>query len=180
MSAEATGRTYKIKSIVYGLLAVLMMCAIFTFSSQNGTRSSSLSYSIAWALAQVISALQGASSTISVSDLADALEFPIRKLAHVTEYAILAGLVSACTLNLQEVKQKRNIWNYPTYTSIAIAICVIYAATDELHQTIIPGRCGQAIDVVVDSIGIIIGAVIVATCHRYFKEKRQTRKHSNR
>ena len=39
----------------------------------------------------------------------------------------------------------------------AFLICLLYAASDEFHQTFIPGRGGQVKDVIIDSCGALVG-----------------------
>ncbi|MFR1872919.1 MAG: VanZ family protein [Coprococcus sp.] len=39
----------------------------------------------------------------------------------------------------------------------------LYAVTDEIHQLFVPGRSGQITDVILDSCGGLIGAVLSAT-----------------
>jgi VanZ family protein len=75
------------------------------------------------------------------------LEFFFRKSAHVTEYAILTVLWFS---NIHFTRLKR--LNY----FISPLIVILYAASDEWHQTFIAGRTGHAIDVAVDSIGILM------------------------
>lgn len=66
---------------------------IFSFSSQNGETSGSLSGSIALKTAQVFDKLTfGHRSEEKIVLLAEKLEFPIRKAAHFTEYAVLGCL----------------------------------------------------------------------------------------
>ena len=43
---------------------------------------------------------------------------------------------------------------------LSILLCILYATTDEIHQIFINGRDGNIKDVLVDSIGIIIGCLI--------------------
>ncbi len=64
-----------------------------------------------------------------------------RKLAHLTEYAIL-GLLSGRAVGRP--------W-------AALAAGVLYAASDEWHQTLVPGRSGQVSDVLLDTVGVILG-----------------------
>lgn len=77
------------------------------------------------------------------------LSFIVRKLAHITEYIILAFL-------MYNVLHNYNINDY----KLVIILCIIYSCTDEFHQLFIPGRSGQIIDVLIDTIGIIIGTTI--------------------
>jgi VanZ family protein len=79
------------------------------------------------------------------------LEFFMRKSAHVMEYGMLAGL---WIVNLQFTKFKK-------YSLIiSLAMVVLYAASDEWHQTFIIGRTGHAIDVAIDSLGYLIARLI--------------------
>lgn len=39
---------------------------------------------------------------------------------------------------------------------LAGGVALLYAITDEFHQTFVPGRNGNGIDVLIDSVGILI------------------------
>lgn len=68
-------------------------------------------------------------------------DFVLRKLAHISVFAVL---VMFWRLNT-------------THKILAAFLTIAYAVIDELHQTTVPGRNGTIQDVLVDSIGIIIG-----------------------
>jgi VanZ family protein len=68
----------------------------------------------------------------------------LRKLAHITEYAILGALLVRATGR----------------PPLAIALAVVYAITDEVHQTFVPGRAGRPLDVAIDTVGICLGALV--------------------
>jgi VanZ family protein len=92
------------------------------------------------------------------------LEFFFRKSAHVMEYALLALL---WFLNLQATALKRyNLFISPVVT-------VVYAASDEWHQTFIAGRTGHAIDIAVDSIGMLIAMFLWLT--RNWRNRKRNR-----
>jgi VanZ family protein len=76
------------------------------------------------------------------------LEFFIRKGGHVSEFAILA-LLLGYTLLAKPMKKSKAL----VYTSL---ISILYAASDEWHQTFVPGRTGHVIDLAVDAIGILL------------------------
>jgi len=40
---------------------------------------------------------------------------------------------------------------------ISIIICIIYATSDEIHQLFVPGRSCQLLDILIDTIGSVIG-----------------------
>jgi len=87
-------------------------------------------------------------SCLRVSDDV-AVERPFRVLAHLGAYALLAGLLlfALCGANRPTVRA----------AAIAGAIAMIYALSDELHQSFVPDRTGRVDDLVVDGIGVIIG-----------------------
>jgi len=80
--------------------------------------------------------------------MARRIEFPVRKAAHMTEYAILALLLLG-TITKDRITRKQ----------LLAVICLVaaYAATDEYHQLFVPGRSGQVRDVVIDTVGGTLG-----------------------
>lgn len=81
------------------------------------------------------------------------LEFFIRKGGHVTEYFILAALFWG-TLRATHLRTGRAFL-------LAFVLAVLYAATDEYHQTFIPGRTGHAIDIAVDASGAMLALLLL-------------------
>ena len=73
----------------------------------------------------------------------------IRKNAHFFAYLIL-GILVINALKSNGLKGSKSIL-------IALAICILYAISDEVHQLFIPGRAGQVRDVIIDSAGAIVG-----------------------
>jgi len=57
----------------------------------------------------------------------------------------------------------------PTRLTGAAAVAVLtYAATDEWHQTFVPGRGGTVVDVVIDASGILLVAFFL---HLYLRRR---------
>jgi VanZ family protein len=71
---------------------------------------------------------------------------------HVTEYAVLCWL-------LQRVLHPRIVRQHRRALVIAAFMALIYAASDEWHQTFVPGRGGTWVDVVIDSFGISLATL---------------------
>jgi VanZ family protein len=94
---------------------------------------------LAWAA--VIFAL---SSVPSLSSGLGAWDTVLRKCAHVTEYAILGGL----------------LYRALGREAAALATGIAYAATDELHQHFVRGRHASPVDVAIDAVGLALGMVI--------------------
>jgi VanZ family protein len=75
------------------------------------------------------------------------LEFFFRKSAHVMEYAVLMMLWFKVLRYTALIKSR---------LYISIMLTILFAASDEWHQSFIVGRTGHAIDVAVDSVGVLI------------------------
>jgi VanZ family protein len=86
----------------------------------------------------------------SVPDLGTGLggwDLVLRKLAHAAEYAVLGALLVRAT----------------SAAALSAAIGVLYAITDELHQTFVPGRQGSSRDVLIDTAGVVAGVALGRT-----------------
>jgi VanZ family protein len=80
------------------------------------------------------------------SDLSSGLgtwDLILRKLAHMTEYALLFVL-------WRRALPRQSPW-------VAAAIAVGYAITDEIHQTTVADRHGAPTDVLIDAAGVLVG-----------------------
>lgn len=67
-----------------------------------------------------------------------------RKVVHMTEYGVLFWLWARATGR----------------PALAAVIALVYAATDEYHQTFVAGRHGSPVDWVIDGAGIAIAAAV--------------------
>jgi VanZ family protein len=97
------------------------------------------------------------SSIPSLSTHLGTWDYVLRKLAHMTEYAILAVLLARAT---------------GAYT-LAFVLTVAYAGTDEFHQTFVRGRHGSSIDVGIDAVGALAGLALGARFMRRFGRRRR-------
>ena len=82
------------------------------------------------------------------------IDFAVRKSAHACEYAALSVLFF-----VNYKKKSRKIKQIVGMSALSTAL---YAVTDEIHQLFVPGRSGQITDVILDSCGGLIGAVLSA------------------
>ncbi len=93
----------------------------------------------------------------------------VRKGAHFTEYMILGGfLVPAVkewmavdTTPVPVVRERITAWLAGT----------LYAVTDEIHQSFVPGRSCELRDMGIDSCGVLTGVLAVSLVI-WFKEHR--------
>ena len=77
------------------LPAICMMYIIYSFSAQTGETSGSLSYTVSYKIVEI----GNDTFDVGISDdqlgyYAKRIEYPVRKLAHMTEYFCLAIAVS--------------------------------------------------------------------------------------
>jgi VanZ like protein len=77
----------------------------------------------------------------------------LRKLGHITEYAVLTLCWWRALRGLGVVRDNG------TAIKIAVAIAFAYAISDEFHQTFVNGRHGTPVDTLIDSVGITIAAL---------------------
>jgi VanZ family protein len=81
-------------------------------------------------------------------------DFILRKLAHLTVYAVLTVLLFRA-FRLHAARPTHAWW-------LAMLVAALYACSDEWHQTVVPGREGTGRDVVIDSMGIVGVWVLVS------------------
>jgi len=108
------------KKILNWILVFIWAGVIFFFSHQPGLKSS----------------------------LPNEYDFVLRKLAHISEYAILTFLLIRAFSQYQLSKKK--------ILFFSIFLAILYAFSDEYHQSFIFERTGAFRDVIIDSIGILL------------------------
>ncbi len=131
------------------ILAPLMMAVIFYFSSRPGQESDLDSLGIGMIIGEMVPGLDDIQARI---EFAIKINRFVRKTAHFLEYATLSALITGAVY--AEDKKKSRVF----LTSVCIA--ALYAASDEFHQTFVPERSGQPIDVMLDSAGALFGSFI--------------------
>ena len=92
------------------------------------------------------------------------LEPYIRKLAHMTEYAVLFLLLYLALRQFAGIRLKAAF--------AALVICAAYAALDEWHQTFVYGRSGKPGDVAIDTAGALAAFVLLALVTRIRASRR--------
>lgn len=133
--------------------AILMMCLIFHFSGQNGTDSAGLSYKVTKGLVIVADqVLDKGLSDAQIEQYVEKYHFYVRKLAHFSEYLLLAISVAFPLY----VYGLRGFW----LVLVAGLFCVGFACLDEYHQSFVSGRTPSKRDVMIDSCGALLGIYI--------------------
>jgi VanZ family protein len=78
------------------------------------------------------------------------MDFFVKKLGHLAGYALLAFAL-LWGLGLQTPGAPLKAW----------LLAVVYAATDEFHQSFVPGRNASILDVGIDALGALVGILPV-------------------
>jgi VanZ family protein len=89
------------------------------------------------------------------------------KIAHFAAYALLGALVARALAGAA--------WVGYTLTTVwhAWSFSTLYALTDELHQTFVPGRSSSLGDGLADSSGALLGAVVMLVVARRARPTRE-------
>ena len=136
--------------IIYTILswivtAIILLC-IFSLSAQNADDSKELSDSF---VRKILEWLH--------------LDIPgevLRKFAHMLEFTALA----ACLGNAIYTT-----WKYRFSAVISLFVTVICAVGDEIHQIFVPGRAFQLSDILIDSIGAVIGITAYLILYKIYQ-----------
>ena len=134
------------------ILVAIWMLVIFLMSSEVAGTSSARSD-------EIVRTIQ----SMGVSAPADLLTFLVRKAAHISAYFIL-GILLFNLLKEYGLGVKKMMF-------LSIAIAMLYACTDEVHQVFVSGRSGEVRDVLIDTGGAAVGVVVYAALHSRFYKK---------
>jgi VanZ family protein len=93
----------------------------------------------------VMALIFGLSATPDLSSGLGPWDLPLRKLAHITIYAVLWLTLARATA-----------WRRPL---AATAVALLYAISDEVHQSFVSGRHGTPVDVAIDAVGFGLAAL---------------------
>lgn len=172
------------KKTISWLLVIIWAGVIFTMSSMDGEESCGESRKIANQIVvntehmkdeaskntekvPVQNSTDGAGRTEKrVIDRAviEKVNLSVRKFAHMGEFLVFEILLMVALLN-SGLSMTRAI-------CISLAICFLYACTDEYHQTFVDGRTGQLEDVMIDGLGGVVGSGLCYMCYSMAHRKK--------
>ena len=155
----------KIVFVILLILCVLWASFIFSNSLKDATASDSQSAGVTEKVNEVAQAV-GIDREITHSE--------VRSMAHFSEFAILALLVSATvSVGIYPYFKEKLLYSM-LILSASLPLCLILAIIDELLQKLSEGRASQLTDVVLDTLGALCGALLFAVAYIVFysiKEK---------
>lgn len=135
------------------ILTVFWMAVIFFFSAQSADESTNASHTVGRVVGRIIISGFEQWEPEEQEEFASRIDFCVRKTSHAMEYAILCIFISLL-LHSFGVPVGRCFW-------LSILCTAAYAATDEIHQLFVPGRSGRIGDVLIDSMGAVVGGSII-------------------
>ena len=137
----------------------IVLCLIVFFiwdnSLQNGGNSDGFSLIFAEWLAPIADKLGFYGNIWALNRI-------VRKLAHLTEFTILGGVLYVVL---------RRYIEYGTVVK-TIVVGIVIASLDEFIQLFSLGRSSQLSDVLIDTVGIIIGILVVKLTYYISHDKR--------
>ena len=142
------------RCILYILLGLIVFF-IWDNSLQNGGTSDGFSLIFAKWIAPIANKLGFYGNIWALNRI-------IRKLAHLTEFTILGGVLYVVL---------RRYIEYGTVVK-TIVVGIVIASLDEFIQLFSLGRSSQLSDVLIDTVGIIIGISVVKLTYYISHDKR--------
>ena len=143
------------KNILRAILMLLLLSTffiIFGFSSQNGEKSGNISKKITEEIITRIPQIQEKEQNEREA-ITLRIEKVIRKIAHFSIYTAV-GLLLMALISTFEMKEKNRI-------IISLIIGIIYACSDEIHQSFVPERSPMITDVMIDTMGVMLGILLI-------------------
>lgn len=151
--------------ILLACLIVLNMAVIFHFSNENAQESGETSGKVAQSLAEFIEPDFHEKPVSEQKAIVTRYQFPVRKLAHMTEFASLGGLVFCFLLTWHG--------NVMLRYGFSILFSALYAASDEFHQKFSSNRAPQFTDALIDIAGaLLLCSLILLIRHLLVRPKK--------
>lgn len=159
------------KNILRAILMLLLLSTffiIFGFSSQDGEKSGNISKKITEEIITRIPQIQEKEQNEREA-ITLRIEKVIRKIAHFSIYTAV-GLLLMALISTFEMKEKNRI-------IISLIIGIIYASSDEIHQSFVPERSPMITDVMIDTMGVMLGILLImlgkAIIKKYKKDSKE-------
>lgn len=159
-----------LKIIIILLIAITWMLCIYKLSSMNSNNSNGKSTDIisifiedALEITNDYGITSSHPNEQKIERASQLINAPMRKVIHATVYFVLTFFIMILMNIILDHKK------YFLSVIIALIICIIFAGTDEYHQTFVAGRTGQLLDVIIDTAGGVIGILFYSTYQIVYK-----------
>ena len=152
---------------IFMLLLLTTFSTIFKFSSQIAEESDDISNGVLRKIIDVFPYTKELSEEIKIKMVEHGNPI-IRKLAHFSIYTLVGVWIMAFMSTFDIRLYKKWI--------ISMLVGVLYAASDEFHQSFVPGRGPSIVDVGIDSLGVLTGilaVLIIISIYRALKSDKK-------
>lgn len=149
-----------LRGMIKFILIVLCMLLIFSFSNDNSEESSSKSDGLIVKISEIFTGRKLKEN--ERNKYIDKYVVLVRKSAHFTIYLILGLLILSFIREFRVVDYRAVL--------LSVFLTFLYACSDEVHQLFVPGRSGEFLDVLLDSVGALSGCLLYTL---YYKIRRK-------
>lgn len=160
----------KTKIIILLIILIIWMLLIFKLSGMNSNNSNghsrdfiSIFIEDALDLTNNYGITNSHPSSNKIQKASYLINPPLRKVMHATVYFVLSFFMMTLLSIIFDHK------HYIKTILIVLITCFLFAASDEFHQLFVNGRTGQFIDVIIDTLGSIIGIIFYTTYHIVYR-----------
>lgn len=172
MEKNGTLKERTLKRTILTALTIAWMIFIFFMSSMEQEESASQSSTVIDFICSVFVRGYSEMPPAVKLEMQEKLTFPVRKGAHMTEYAILGMLLSLTVYEYFVTYENFTVKNSGLLSESeeisekkalppALVIGFLYACSDEIHQIFVRGRSGEIRDVLIDTTGVLAGAFLI-------------------
>lgn len=123
------------KKAFFTIAVILWMILIFWFSAQPADGSDKMSLSVGGAIGRIFVSDFDNWTSEEQMEFAERINYPVRKMAHMTEYAVFTMLLMGMYGAYKKSSKRQIIYS--------LLSAMAYVATDEIHQLFVVGRSGQ-------------------------------------
>ena len=141
--------------ILFFILSIACMVMIFRFSCEDSDKSTDTSGNVTDYVVEYTVSDYEELSPAEQSSIYAKIDHIVRKTAHFTIFTAL-GFLTSCAAGKRKLLSRSS--------AVVLAICFMYACSDEIHQYFVPGRACRPLDVLIDTSGSLTGILISLLC----------------
>lgn len=146
--------------VASGALLLAWCLVIVAFSGKTGPESQGLSDGLIQFFLSLFNSGYETMSQVQQETTVGSFSYPVRKLAHFSEYFVLCGFAFNFLMRLCAPLPSLCAKSRGFKLMAPVAFSALYAATDEFHQMFVAGRSPQLFDVGVDTCGALAFALV--------------------
>ena len=131
--------------IIWLIFTLVWMVVIFSFSAREADESAAMSHSVGKMIGRLVIPEYRSWSEDKQGQFAEKVDFPVRKCAHASEYAVLGILVLGTAYSFSETGEERSyccagvlVQHMPERMNHISCLCRAGAASSETYVLTVP------------------------------------------